>query len=758
MLGSICGLAIGIASACSADPGENQDSCPADLARLSALAAALPGFPTALAPGLEGPALLATLARDRFLIDPDPTTRGEHAGLILSQADDCELELTAVLALPLAVSSSRAATIGTASLDGSRAALLVTGSDVASTADAALWDTTFAALDLHGQHLAAPSQATFEAAIRSTCAAIPEAGLLVLVLSGRGSPGNGGAFLLTSLAGPIATPEVISYRRVEAVLSQQCSRLAAIVWVVDASHFELELASTGAVDPLTLPPAGTPLVVVRASDRTAPDAARASRHGPGALSQLLSQSLPTARASLCHQGRLTNAELTALFADPTATEVPPIASPTASPAARLHADLLRHRWERFGVPAVARLDAAWALTPSASEQLRAFLAAAVPLVPILVRGTLPGGERCSDASDCAACEASACLRSACIGGLCRFRNDDGATCDDDNDCTRDDRCNDGDCHGALIACDDNNPCTDESCEPGRGCVAAGVAGRTCDDRDPCTSEDLCTAAGACVGSGLVCDDGDPCTVDRCTPATATNPGGCVFEAKNLPCDDGNPCTLADQCRNLVCSGTRKTCSDGNECTTDRCDQTTGECRFDVAADLASCDDGDPCTTIDRCRDGACRGLAATCDDGIACTFDSCEQGLCRHLPAPGLCLAPGGSECVAVGERPASNPCLVCVATDRLAPTREGESCTSDGSACTIDVCEAGVCTHRDGPDSCHDGVGRCVTRGEALTDCLVCQGSGIVTAAPSLTPCGDALGCAAGSCDGLGTCLCPVP
>jgi len=756
------GLGIAIAPACSADAGENQASCPGDLATVAALAATLPDFPKPLAPGLEGPAVLATMARNRFVVDPDPTTRGEHAALVLERTRECEVRLVPVPALPLAgpVTDPDTTTfgpeIGARDADPTRGGLFVAGADISGgSGDGANWAAIFLALDLRAQPLETPSQARFEASLASTCAAIDRAGLLVLVLAGQGTQGDGGGFVLATLADGEATPEVIAYRRVASLLSDHCAHLGAIVWVVDASHFELELAEQGspsAVDPLTLPLSGPPLLILRASDRTAVDAARASRHGPGLFGQVLARVLPRARGHLCSQGRLANAEIVALFQDPTAAGEPLVA--TATPSLRLRAELLRERWEHFGLPALARLDAAGELVPARSVRLQSTLARAVPMAPLLLRGTLPPGTRCTSLDDCARCELAPCARSACIGGLCRTRPNDGADCDDGNDCTGDDRCNDGACHGAILPCDDDNPCTDEACEPGRGCVAHASPGRSCDDRDPCTEVDACGATGACVGANVACDDGDPCTVDSCSPPDGADPGGCIFLPKNLPCDDGDPCTLADQCRNLVCSGTRKTCSDDNDCTADRCD-ASGECRFDPVADLAACDDGDPCTSIDRCREGGCKGLAAACDDGLGCTFDSCDAGRCSHLPAPGLCLSPTGTRCVAVGERPVDAPCLVCAATGRLAPTGDGEACPNDGIACTIDVCDAGACTHRDGPETCHSGEGRCVVRGENLTPCLVCQGGGVVTAVAPQTPCDNAVGCAAGTCDGLGTCQC---
>ena len=710
-----------IASACSVDDAENQGACTLTPAELLTRAAALPDWPRPLAPGLAGPAIVL----DR-VVDPDPSTRGEH---VVYELDDCATTLLALPALPATPTTPSTRTIGALESDRTRAGLVIMGSDLAD--DVPIWDDTLRELDVRADALTTPTRADAEAAIAQRCRALPDRGLLVLVLAGQGTPGDGGALVLSSIDDATGTtPEAIGYRRVESLLNEHC-RHAAVLWIVDASHFALEATGTSPV----FTPAGPPLLVVRASDRQAIDAARASAHGPGLLGSVLATEVPPARASMCAPGRLDNAEIVALVRD-------------LDNNRGLLAALLEARWQAFGAPAIAALEATSALTPTSSERLRTTLASAIPRAPILARGTMPAGDRCRAASECDMCETTVCQTAACSNGICRVRPFDGSSCDDDNDCTSDDRCNRGVCAGDPRPCDDGNPCTEDACEPGSGCVADPAPGLACDDGNPCTSADACTDDGACTGVGRVCDDGDPCTVDRCDAAT-----GCVFVAQNLPCDDGDPCTLADQCRSLVCSGTRRTCTDGNDCTADRCDAETGACRFDPVADLAGCDDGDPCTTLDRCREGVCVGLAATCDDGLACTFDSCEAGTCRHLPAPGLCLSPDGAACVAVGQSPPSNPCLVCAATDRLAPTRDGQACPSDGIACTLDVCAAGQCTHRDAADSCHGPDGRCVATGELVTPCLVCQGNGVVTAVDANTPCNAAC---AGSCDAVGNCVCP--
>lgn len=724
---------------CGEDTRDAPDAgtCPAD--DLLALGAALPGFPEALAPGLEGPAPVASGDPDRLVLDPDPSTRGEHAAVTVARTPPaCEAALLPLDALPVPTDASASRVVGPMDIDPTRAGLVIVGADLAADRDATTWEAIVTRLDVRSRLLERPTADAVEEAIGGTCAALAEGGVLLLALAGRGAIDAG----LVLSAGP-SVIERVSYVRVDDLLAERCAHLGAVVWVVDASYFDL--AAPGGDAP-ALRADGPPTVVLHASDRAAPDAARATRHGPGLLGQVIADALEHGRDALCAapERRLESAEIAAFFADLGASSV---------------GDALEtRRWQTFGVPALARLTAEGTLTPVARDRIEAALARAIPTDPVTVRGTLPAADRCDEDADCATCPDATCLRATCAEGLCRRAPDDGAPCDDGDPCTASDTCAGTTCRGAPIVCDDDNPCTDETCEPGRGCVPSPRVDGACDDGDPCTHDDACTASGACVGAPTVCDDADPCTTDRCESASPDAIAGCVFTPSNGPCDDGDACTIADQCRSRVCGGTRRTCTDGNDCTVDRCDPATGECRFDALVDLGVCDDGDPCTTLDRCRDGTCQGLAATCDDGLACTFDSCEAGRCVHLPAPGLCRSPDGARCVAVGERPSDAPCLVCAATDRLEPDAEleGEPCDDDGVTCTDDVCEAGVCTHRDQPDQCHRPDGACVGVGARVTDCLSCQGGGIVSAVDAGAAC-EAAGCAgAGRCDGLGSCVCP--
>lgn len=85
------------------------------------------------------------------------------------------------------------------------------------------------------------------------------------------------------------------------------------------------------------------------------------------------------------------------------------------------------------------------------------------------------------------------------------------------------------------------------------------------------------------------------------------------------------------CGNGVREGTEE-CDDGNTESGDCCSPT---CQIDP--DATPCSDGTACTEVDTCVDGACVGSSpVSCDDGNGCTFDTCEpsSGACVHDATP----------------------------------------------------------------------------------------------------------------------------
>jgi len=168
----------------------------------------------------------------------------------------------------------------------------------------------------------------------------------------------------------------------------------------------------------------------------------------------------------------------------------------------------------------------------------------------------PYAECCND-SDCVGF-GDQCAKQACVGGKCESQPAAfGTACDDENQCTIDDKCDGiGKCAGKL------------------------AKGMECDDGDSCTADDECSTLGQCEGTGVDCDDGDQCTTDTCLPEK-----GCLHESvpEGSLCDDGSLCTSSDKCESGKCSGVPKEC-DVSDCVVESCEPQTGECT-EAAMDL-----------------------------------------------------------------------------------------------------------------------------------------------------------------------------
>ena len=262
---------------------------------------------------------------------------------------------------------------------------------------------------------------------------------------------------------------------------------------------------------------------------------------------------------------------------------------------------------------------------------------------------------------------------------------DGVKCSDDDPCTSDSKCKSGVCTaGGLLSCDDNNVCTQDICFPGQGCKFAPKDGGACDDGDTCTVDDLCANA-LCLGKkGAACDDGNACTKDKCDAAQ-----GC----QHLPttgelCEDGDTCTLKDLCQKGVCTaGTGKQCVDSQQCTVDTCEASTGKCIFQPLDD-GECDDGNLCSLNDNCKGGKCQaGPPPPCGDGNPCTVDNCDPstGKCQHDVMAAGSACDDGNKCTSASK---------CLGEDCVGVTK---SCDDDKS-CTLDSCDpaTGQCGHQN--------------------------------------------------------------
>ena len=228
-------------------------------------------------------------------------------------------------------------------------------------------------------------------------------------------------------------------------------------------------------------------------------------------------------------------------------------------------------------------------------------------------------------------------------GICQHTPIPGC-CDADGDCgdglaCTSDRCVSGQCQNTPVVCpDDGDVCNGpEACNPATGlCVSGPPAanGTSCADATLCNGAETCQSGTCLAGTPLVCADANPCTDDSCNPGT-----GCVHTNNTAPCaDDGNPCT-DDVCAAGSCthpSDDSHTCSDGFDCTGDAC--VAGACLSWYAPVPGCCDYNSDCNdgvtaTTDTCvggPNGTCSNVvtgsctsAAQCNDSNVCTTDAC---------------------------------------------------------------------------------------------------------------------------------------
>ena len=195
--------------------------------------------------------------------------------------------------------------------------------------------------------------------------------------------------------------------------------------------------------------------------------------------------------------------------------------------------------------------------------------------------------------------------------------------------------------------------------------------------------------GVCAGTPRSCNDGNTCTTDICNATT----GACEHINNSLTCTDNNVCTLYDVCNNGICQPgtTPLVCNDNNPCTDDTCDPILG-CKFTAKAGGSGCNDNNVCTINDVCVNGNCTGTQISCpDDGNACTTASCN-------PLTGCFQVNNTATC------DDGNPCTVNDRCTNGICTGTPKSC-DDGNPCTTDICNAttGACEHINNSLTCTD-------------------------------------------------------
>ena len=269
-----------------------------------------------------------------------------------------------------------------------------------------------------------------------------------------------------------------------------------------------------------------------------------------------------------------------------------------------------------------------------------------------------------------------CHDAVCVNGVCTYLpKPDGTHCDDGDPCTKNDVCTNGTCAGTPIVC----PPSADPCD-GPGVCVNGICiyqPIVCPpSTDPCDGPGVCVN-GICIYQPIVCPPSpDPCVTgvcvngvcryfpiicpppaDPCDGAGVCVNGVCQYNNPVVcppstdPCDGpgvcvngvcqynnpvicpppANPCDGPGVCVNGVCQYNNPViCIPPDQCHNAVC--VNGVCQYPPKPDGATCDDGNPCTENDICRNGVCAGTPVNTDDGNPCTADACDPstGVITH--------------------------------------------------------------------------------------------------------------------------------
>jgi hypothetical protein len=242
------------------------------------------------------------------------------------------------------------------------------------------------------------------------------------------------------------------------------------------------------------------------------------------------------------------------------------------------------------------------------------------------------------------CPPIVCQTGVCVNpDGCRYSHDNTLTCNNSIPCMND-ACVDGQCISTPVIC--NQTCMTGSCNPNTGgCVflpvqcpaipcMTGVCNPTtgnctytsvtCPQR-PCMNGVCNSTTGQCTYTPITCSQ-VPCMNGTCNTTT----GQCTYTSKN--CSDNNPCTM-DSCVSGNCVHTMINCtrvSSSNPCQFNNgtCNPSTGQCIYAMKSNGTICDDGNVCTTKDKCLSGQCTGTNTCCMDRYKSKCGICVSDCC----------------------------------------------------------------------------------------------------------------------------------
>ena len=311
------------------------------------------------------------------------------------------------------------------------------------------------------------------------------------------------------------------------------------------------------------------------------------------------------------------------------------------------------------------------------------------------------------------------------------------------------------CH-CSVGCDDSAPIVEAPTRPDTATADTSPPAPTDISNSPEDNSTepptACTSEDDCIGKVLV----EPCQRPRCTDSI------CSVEpaADGTPCTDGGLCFTDKTCDSGECQGgVPIDCEDGDPCTLNSCEETTGCTHVTTAG---GCDDGNICTLADYCLDGVCTAgnsvcpciTDADCDqwlDGNQCGGElRCMAGLCKPDPLTiPQCPTEKVTSCTIQGCDPGTGDCTTF-------PLPNGTICSDSDPCTTGDNCVSGNCIGSPGACSCtsdadclaYDDGNLCNGRLSCAEGQCVFDASTIVKCSESTNPCaGTSCDPATGSC-----------
>ena len=241
---------------------------------------------------------------------------------------------------------------------------------------------------------------------------------------------------------------------------------------------------------------------------------------------------------------------------------------------------------------------------------------------------------------------------------------------------------DNDCDGAVdedVFCAAAGGC-DAFCASG-GCQCS-TGCESCDGGCRPTDSFLSDPAH-CGGCGGACDlphtEQHACVGGECAVAACEVGFEDVDEAAFNGCECG---VLGEECNGVDddCDGLvdEQTCDDGDACTVDACEPSTGCVHTSIASD---CTDADPCTED-------------LCDPAVGCVFPDAPAG--TYCPT-GDEKCPGGGCQSGVCYLTTGQPCTTEVGLDLCSPVTVAGTCTASATCAVSEAPEGYECPGCDG-------------------------------------------------------------